>query len=129
MALNYNPHYQELCKTMNPYLAVMQIADDTRNISKSLDNRILYSTALDYVANDRIPNPKDFPDHRLDRVREYLLYVLDLEIKSAVIASYEQSLKKNNLVYDYKNVDDEPRRARVRVIMNILWDSRPHKTH
>lgn len=129
MALNYNPHYQELCDQMNPYLAVMQLAEETRNISMSLDNRILYSTALDYVANNKKPNPKDFPDHRLDRVREYLIYVTDVEIKAAVILSYEKSLKKNNLVYDYKNIEDMPRQARVRVILNILWDSRPHKTH
>ena len=127
MSLPYNPYYNELCKTTNPYLAAMQLAKNARAICESLPNRITESVALDYAARNQLPNPKDFPDHRLDRVREYLLYVDDIEIKSAVVRSYEASLVKNNLVYEYQNVSDEPRQARVRVIMNILWDSRPHK--
>lgn len=127
MALNYNPHYQELCQEMSPYAAVLQMATDTRNICKSLDNRISVSEALDYVAKGKIPNPKDFPDHRLDRVKEYLNYVDDIEVKSAVMKSYEQSLVKNNLVYDYNTVQDEPRQSRIRIILNMLWDQRPHK--
>ena len=127
MPLNYNPRYKELCDQIGSYRAVVQMADETRAICKSLPHRISDSTALDYVARGEKPNPKDFPDHRLDRVREYLLYVDNLEIKAAVIHSYEESLKKNNLVYLYQNVSDEPTQARVRVIMNILWDSRPHK--
>lgn len=127
MALNYSPYYKELCKTMNPYLAVIEVAQDSRNISMSLGNRIPMGTALDYVARNESPNPKDYPDHRLDRVKNYTDYMLDTAVRSAIISSYEQSLAKNNLVYDYKYVEDEPRKARVRIVMNILWDSRPHK--
>ena len=127
MSLTNNSHYKELCQQMNPYFAIMQMAEETRNICKSLDNRITTSTALAYAAQGKRPNPKDFPDHRLDRVKEYLNYVDDIEIKSAVIHSYELSLQKNNLVYEYQNVSDECYQARVRIIMNILWDSRPHK--
>ena len=129
MALNYSPRYKELCEIMNPYLAVLQVAQEARIISHSLDNRIPSATALDYAARDQLPNPKDYPDHRLDRVKNYIIYILDIEVKSAIIASYEQSLRKNNLVYDYRNVEDEPRQARVRIIMNVLWDSRPHKIY
>lgn len=127
MALNYSPHYQELCNQMNPYFAVLQIAEESRNISKSLDNRIPSATALDYAARDEVPNPKDYPDHRLDRVKNYISYIEDAEVRSAIILSYVKSLSKNNLVYDYKNVEDTPRRSRVRIVMNILWDNRPHK--
>ena len=128
MALNYNPYYQELCTQMNPYLAVMQMAEESRAISNSLGNRVLYSTALDYAARNRVPDPKDFPDHRLDRVKEYLTYVEDTGVKTAVMSSYEQSLHKNNLVYDYKYINDEPRKSRVRIIMKIFWDSKTNKT-
>ena len=127
MALNYSPYYTELCQQTSPYLAVMQIAADARAICNSLPNRILESTALDYAARNEFPNPKDFPDHRLDRVVEYLKYVEDIEVKSAVLESYETSLNSNNLVYTFGVITDEPRRSRVRVIMNILWDNRPHK--
>lgn len=129
MALNCNPYYQELCRQGNPYLAVMQMAEETRNICNKLHNRIQESTALDYVANGMTPNPKDFPDMRLNRVKEYLNYVDDIEVKSAVLSSYEQSLHRNNLVYDYGVVEDNPRQSRIRVIMNILWNNRPHKEY
>jgi len=127
MSLPYNPYYNELCKITNPYLAAMQLAKNARAICSALPNRITESVALDFAARNELPDPKDFPDHRLDRVREYLLYVEDIEVRSAVLASYEDSLAKNNLVYEYKTITDEPRMSRVRVIMNILWDSRPHK--
>ena len=127
MSLVYNPHYQELCQQMNPYLAIMQMAEDTRNICSSLDNRITVSAALDYAAQGTVPNPKDYPDHRLDRVKDYLTGVIDPEIRYAVIKSYEASLYKDHLIYVYNNISDNPRQARVRVILNILWDKRPHK--
>lgn len=127
MALVDNQYYNTLCQQMNPYLAVMQMAKTTRNICSSLDNRITVSRALDYAAQGNTPNPKDFPDHRLDRVKEYVTYIDDISLKSAIIRSYELSLQKNNLVYEYQNVSGEFQQARVRIIMNILWDRRPHK--
>lgn len=129
MSLSCNPKYKELCQQGNQYLAVMQLAEETRKICDNLPNRILESTALDFAARGEIPNPKDFPDYRLNRVKEYLKYVDDIEIKSAVLKSYEQSLIKNNLIYDYDVISDELRQGRVRVIMNILWDKRPHRNY
>ena len=93
----------------------------------SLGNRITDSDALSFAARGELPDPKDYPDHRLDRVKEYLTYIDDIAIKSAILSSYEESLLKNNLVYRYNTIEDEPRQSKVRVIMNILWDSRPHK--
>lgn len=129
MSLTINPKYKELCQQGNQYLAVMQLAEETRKICSSMPHRILESTALDFAAKGEIPNPKDFPDYRLNRVKEYLKYVDDIEIKSAVLKSYEQSLIKNNLIYEYDVISDEPRQGRVRIIMNILWDKRPHRNY
>lgn len=128
MSLTYNPTYQELVQSLGEYEAAMQIAKSAREISTSLGNRIPMATALSYAARGELPDPKDYPDHRLDRVKEYLKYVDDIEIKSAVILSYEQSLAKNYLIYDYNTVEDLPRQTRIRIILNMLWDKRPHKT-
>lgn len=127
MSLIYNPTYKELEQSFGTYAAINMIAEQTRKIALSLGNRITDSSALDFAARGELPNPKDYPDHRLDRVKEYLTYVDDIEIKSAVLLSYEESLLKNNLVYRYNTIEDEPRKSKIRVIMNILWDSRPHK--
>ena len=128
MSLIYSPTSKELEQSLGAYAATIEIAKRGREIANSLDNRITYSSAIDYAARGELPNPKDYPDHRLDRVKNYISYVNDIEIKSAIITSYEDSLRKNNLVYNYKNIEDEPRKRRVRIIMNILWDRRPHKT-
>ena len=127
MSLINNSYYNELCKTMSPYQAVIWIAQNTRQITNSLDNRITTAKALDFAARGELPDPKDYPDHRLDRVKNYIAYIEDEEIKQAIIASYEESLKKYRLIYVYNYIEDEPRKSRVRIIMNILWDTRPHK--
>jgi len=127
MALNQNPTYLELAEAQGPYLAVLELAKQTREIESSLDNRITTSCALDFACRGLVPDPKDYPDHRLDRVKDYISYIEDYEIKQAIIDSYEESLKKYNLVYKYNSVGDEPRRSRIRIILNILWDNRPHK--
>ena len=127
MSLTDNTAYKQLEKSLGTYEAITVVAQRAREISYSLGNRIPLATALSYAACGKNPNPKDYPDHRLDRVKEYLTYVDDVELKAAVIASYEQSLAKNNLVYEYKTIEDTARQSRVRVIMNLLWDSRPHK--
>jgi len=127
MSLIVNPTYNQLNESLGPYLATLQMAQDAREIANSLDNRITISSALDFAAKGLQPDPKDYPDHRLDRVKNYIEYITDTEVKSAVIKSYEESLEINNLYYDYNTVEDEPRRTRIRIIMNILWDNRPHK--
>ena len=127
MSLIVNPAYNHLSESVGPYYAVMTMAENARKITESLEHRITDSVALDYAARGLVPDPKDYPDHRLDRVKNYISYINDTEIKSAVIKSYEDSLKQENLSYNYNTVNDEPRRARIRVLMNILWDNRPHK--
>lgn len=127
MSLIVNPAYNQLADAIGPFYATLELAQEAREITKSLDNRITTASALDYAARGMTPDPKDYPDHKLDRVKNYIDYILDVEIKDAVIKSYESSLANYNLVYDYNTVMDEPRQARIRILMNILWDNRPHK--
>lgn len=127
MSLIYNPTFKELEQSLGTYAAINIMAKQTREIAMSLGNRITDSDALSFAARGELPDPKDYPDHRLDRVKEYLTYIDDIAIKSAILSSYEESLLKNNLVYRYNTIEDESRQSKVRVIMNILWDSRPHK--
>lgn len=127
MSLVINPAYNQLNNIIGPFSATLEMAQNARDIEKSLYSRITTSSALDFAARGLIPDPKDYPDYRLNRVKNYIEYIDDIEIKSAILISYEESLKHNNLTYLYNNVQDNPRQARIRIIMNILWDSRPHK--
>lgn len=127
MSLVVNPAYNELKESIGPYRATLVIAENAREIAISLDNRITDASALDFAARGLLPDPKDYPDHRLDRVKSYIDYIDDKEIKQSIIDSYEESLKKYHLCYIYNNIEDEPRRSRIRIILRILWDNRPHK--
>lgn len=127
MTLTSNSYYNELAKIHGPFYATMQIAKNAREIAKSLEYRISDSEALTYAANGMTPNPKDYPDKRLNRVKEYISYIDDEEVRLAILDSYQQSLKNYYLIYDYKSIGDEPRRSRIRIILNILWDTRPNK--
>lgn len=129
MPINENSKYTQLCQSSDPFVAAMTLAQAARDVANSLDNRITLSTALDYVARGELPNPKDYPDHRLDRVYNYISYIYDVEVRSAIIKSYEASLHCQHIQYVYNNVTDAYRQARIRVIINILWDKRPHKDY
>lgn len=125
MSLINHLEFDRLSNQYGPFYATMQIAKNAREIVKSLEYRISDSEALTYAANGMAPNPKDYPDKRLNRVRDYISYIEDEEVKSAIIDSYEKSLKNYYLIYIYNNIEDEPRRSRIRIILNQLWDTRP----
>ena len=127
MSLTNSPYYNKLAKQYGEYYATIQIAANARQIAKDLEYRISDAEALTYAAQGLIPNPKDYPDKRLNRVRDYISYIEDEEVKSAIIDSYEKSLKNYYLIYIYNNIEDEPRRSRIRIILNQLWDTRPNK--
>ena len=92
MPLTYSPAYDQLKDDINPFYATMVMAQKAREIESSLGNRITTSEALDFAARGELPNPKNYPDHRLDRVKAYSDYIIDIEVKSAIISSYEEYL-------------------------------------
>ena len=123
--IDSNPYFDRLCKQYGPFYATMKIAKEARKVCEELPGRIDFSTAIDYIANEKVINPKDFPDHRLDTAKEYLSYVLDQKVVEAVLASYQSSLNYNSVVYRYLKIHDEHRMARVRILTNMLWSRRP----
>lgn len=62
----------------------------------------------------------------MDRVEDYLCGVSDSEVADAVRISYAKSLEYNNLVYVYDKVHDKYRRAKVRIILRMLWQDGPY---
>ncbi len=123
--LTSNPYFDKLCEQFGPFYATMKIAKEARKICEELPGRIDFSTAIDYIANNKYIDPEDFPDHRLDTAKEYLSYILDQEVVEAVLASYKSSLDYESVVYRYLTITDEHREARVRILTNILWHRRP----
>lgn len=124
--IDSNPYFDKLCEQYGPFYATMKIAKEARKVCEELPGRIDFSTAIDYIANEKLINPEDFPDHRLDTAKEYLSYVLDQELVEAVLASYQSSLDYDSLVYRYLNIDDDHRMTRVRILTNMIWSRRPN---
>lgn len=125
--LTSNPYFDELYNQYGPFYATMKIAKEARKVCEELPGRINFSTAIDYIANNKYIDPEEFPDHRLDVAKEYLSYVLDQEVVEAVLASYASSLDYSSVVYRYLKIHDEHRMARVRVLTNMLWGIRARK--
>jgi len=125
--IDSNPYFDKLCEQYGPFYATMKIAKEARKVCEELPGRIDFSTAIDYIANEKLINPEDFPDHRLDTAKEYLSYILDQEVVEAVLASYQSSLDYDSLVYRYLNIDDDHRMTRVRILTNMLWGTKTHK--
>lgn len=121
-----NPYFDKLCEQYGSFYATMKIAKEARKACEELPGRIDFSTAIDYIANAKLINPEDFPDHRLDTAKEYLSYILDQEVVDAVLASYTSSLDYNSVVYRYLKIHDEHRMTRVRILTNMLWSRRPN---
>jgi hypothetical protein len=116
-----NTYYNELSNKYNAFYATNLIAQEALSVYSSMSGRIEVSTAIDFIANNRTINPEDFPDRKMEYAKDYLSFVLDDEVKEAVLTSYSLSLKYRNLVYKYLSVDDPYRQSRVRVLTNILY--------
>lgn len=121
-----HPFYDSLCKNANPYQAAMQIAQASRNMCIDIPHRLEMSRAIEFASNGIVPNADDYIDHRMDHVEDYLCGVADSDIADAVRISYAKSLEYNNLVYVYNQVHDRSRRAKIRIILKMLWQDGPY---
>ena len=54
-------------------------------------------------------------------IKEMFCYIDDIEVKNAVYDSFYLSKSHNNLIYEYNDITDLPRQARVRVLTRMLW--------
>lgn len=114
----------------NPYYAVNQITAWVRDVLKKYDNHLLASEVISWVVRGEKPISVDRTSDELDKhikrvqksnLEELLCYVDDEEVCNSVRMSYECSIKNKELSFIYGNVLDEPRQARIRILMRILW--------
>lgn len=116
-------------KYKNKFLTVQEIAKSARRFAESTDNVVSHCEALTWTLRHEIPDSlKDRKDYYLNRsqwLRDHIDKVLGLVedefVKKSAIESFYTSLQKKKLTYVYINVIEEPRRARIRVLVNQLW--------
>jgi hypothetical protein len=121
-------HYILHCD--NRFSVVTTIAQIARERSKDYNGYILDSQALTWVIQGIEPEYIKGPNLNMNKyikpfeqvnIDDMLSYVDDNEVCDAVIESYNESKKQNHLIYLYKNIEDEPRKARVRILSRMFW--------
>ena len=112
----------------NKYAAIQYIMKFARQRADECDNVILHSSALVWVVTGSAPKDLklrlNIKKHRLSKSLDtYLEYVTDDEICESVKLSVAQSLQSFNLTYEYNNIQEISRQARVRILVRIILES------
>lgn len=115
-------------KLGSPYAAVNYISSEARKLASKYDNVILHSEAIDWVITGEKPkiiSGVGKLSTKLNYVKSYideiLCYVDDASVCESVRYSIDASRSSNHLIYVYKDVPDESRQARVRVLTRMIW--------
>ena len=119
--------YLNICRG-NKFEAVNLIASLARSLVIKYDNMILHSEALAWLLTGERPDVidaqgkiKTVPSYRLSYMDDILSCVDDVDICEAVRYSIAKCNESNNLVYFYKNVPDDARQSRVRILVRMIW--------
>lgn len=122
--------FEELCLAFNGnrYAAVVHVATAARNLLTQYHNAILESQAISWVLTGVVPEGIGDPSKPKKRrvwarsyISQVLEYVTDKEVREAVQDTILESTKEFCLHFVYNDVDDEPRRSRIRILSRMAW--------
>ena len=114
----------ESCK--NAYIEVQIVMNSARKLAEACNYNILHSQAITSVVRggsfECAPPISDAQDeYEARKIKELFCYIDDKDVKDAVYDSFYDSKKAKYLIYVYNSIEDEPRKARVRVLTRMLW--------
>lgn len=112
------------------FAAIMYISSVARKLRCSVDNCISESCALTWAVTGEVPAcviqwRKQKSRKRnvyTEFIKDKLCYIDDVEVRDAVDASIRLSRSEFHLIYEYQEIRDENKKARVRIICNMIWD-------
>lgn len=121
--------YVDLCGG-NFYVATTYVSKKARELANDYNNVISHSEALSWIISNKKPailnNYDDILKLREQRSLSFAIQSLsnisDEDVKEAVLASIKKSKEVDHLIYQYPNVYDKYRQARVRILCRKLWD-------
>lgn len=110
----------------NIYVEVRNVMKSARRLSENYNNQLLHSNAISHVVRgDELETHPSLTDSKNEyearHIRNLFCTIDDKEVCNAVYDSFYDSKSANHLIYVYNNVEDEPRKARVRVLTRMLW--------
>ena len=104
------------------YGATMYVAKAARRYAEKTNNRVLHSEAIDWVLTGETPEILNQSHRRaISYIDDLLSEVSDSLVCRSVRCSVYESIQTKHLIYRYIDVNDEPRRARVRILTNMIW--------
>lgn len=116
----------------NVYSVVNTISSIARDKYKECNGYILDSEALTWVIQNTKPNHTDINrgnnmqsskiPYNMMTVDDILCNIEDVEVKESVKESILRSHESNYLLYYYKDIKDEFKKSRVRIIVKMIWD-------
>lgn len=110
----------------NIYVEVRNVMKSARRLSENYNNQLLHSNAISHVVRgDELETHPSLADSKNEYearlIRNLFCTIDDKEVCAAVYDSFYDSKSANHLIYVYNSVEDEPRKARVRVLTRMLW--------
>lgn len=112
----------------NVYKAVYELGQAAAKRVKDCNNKISNAEGISWVLNGHKPDyehRRAYWDTKKAIIEEYIDTNLELiddkQICKCVRSSVWSSLNHRYLLYDYKGVDDESRRARIRILTKLIW--------
>lgn len=128
MSINSNKLLPKLIEGFgNIYECVNYVAKEARDLSQSHDVGLTESRAMTWILSGDQPE-EALKEHlppekgaRLMSIDDILWTVDDPQIRAAVTRSIFHSWRAHHLLYEYIDVSDTPRQARVRVLTRMLW--------
>jgi hypothetical protein len=125
MDLQYAEFYRKLNNSSNIYSEVMSISKQARDVSKRSGDTLLHSEAISMVlkgdTTEFISDNEIIDEFESKYIKEMFMYIDDKEIKDAVYDSFYDSKKNHNLIYQYNDIIEPNRKARVRILTRMLW--------
>lgn len=114
---------KQLESSPDRYGRVIRVAKKARSLADEYDNNIFHSEALSFVMTGAKPDNKYryADEYEATIIKEMFCYIDDNDVKNAVYDSFYASKSCNNLIYEYNDISDPPRQARVRVLTRMLW--------
>ena len=112
------------------FAAIVYVSKVARHRAKSVNNCITESQAISWVITGvEPPHVQEYLKWKelrkradIDYAEDRLLYVDDVEVREATRKTILESREAGHLIYSYNDILSEPRKARVRILSNIIWD-------
>lgn len=112
----------------NVYRAVYELGQAASKLVKKCNNKISNSEGISWLLNGNKPeyeHRRTYSDTKRAIIEEYidtnLELVDDKQICTCVRSSVWDSLNHRYLLYNYNGVEEESRRARIRILTKLIW--------